>query len=48
MFKFGKKGPDNGRDYEKKSQRIYAWSNLLKAISKFLWLIVIIIVLAAL
>lgn len=34
-------------DYEKKSQRIYAWSHLLKSFSKFLWLIVIVIVLAA-
>lgn len=48
MFKSGKKGTNDGRDYEKKSQRIYAWSNLLKTVSKFLWLIVIIIVLAAL
>jgi uncharacterized membrane protein required for colicin V production len=48
MLKTGKKGPDDGKDYEKKSQRIYAWSDLLKTISKFLWLIVIVIVLAAL
>lgn len=34
-------------DYEKKSQRIYAWSDLLKSISKFLWIIVIVIALAA-
>ncbi|UCH97739.1 MAG: hypothetical protein JSV88_13050 [Candidatus Aminicenantes bacterium] len=48
MFKFGKKGSNDGRDYEKKSRRIYAWSDLLKSVSKFLWLIVILIVLAAL
>lgn len=34
-------------DYEKKSQRIYAWSDLLKTFSKFLWLFVIVIVLVA-
>ena len=34
-------------DYEKKSERIHAWSNLLRSISKFLWVIVLIIVLAA-
>lgn len=38
---------NNGSDYDKKSQRIHAWSNLLKALSKFLWIIVIVIVLAA-
>jgi hypothetical protein len=48
MFKLGKKAPDSGKDYETKSRRIYAWSDLLKTMSKFLWLIVIIIVLAAL
>jgi len=44
----GKKENGSGKDYEKKSHRIYAWSDLVKAFSKFLWLIVIIIVLAAL
>ena len=48
MFRFGKKGTTDGKDYEKKSQRLFAWSDLLKSISKILWLIVIIIVLAAL
>jgi hypothetical protein len=43
---FGKKKDSN--DYEKKSHRIYAWSDLLKAFSKFLWLIVIIIILGVL
>jgi hypothetical protein len=37
---------NNGSDYDKKSQRIHAWSDLLKAISKFLWIIVIVIILA--
>jgi len=36
------------RDYEKKSERLHAWSALLRSVSKFLWLIVIIIVLVAL
>lgn len=45
MSIFGKKDP---KDYEKKSNRIYAWSDLLKSFSKFLWIIVIIIVLGAL
>jgi len=48
MSIFGKKAQEEGKDYEKKSQRILAWSTLLKSISKFLWLIVIFIVLAAL
>lgn len=43
-----KKENGSGKDYEKKSNRIFAWSDLLKSLSKFLWLIVIIIVLAAL
>lgn len=47
MFKFGKKEPTPPKDYEKKSQRIFAWSELLKTLNKFLWLIVIIIVLVA-
>ncbi len=34
-------------NYEKKSERIHAWSDLLKSFSKFLWIIVIVIVLAA-
>lgn len=36
------------KDYDQKSDRIYAWSSLLRAVSKFLWLIVMVIVLAAL
>jgi hypothetical protein len=48
MFNFGKKGHNDGRDYEKKSQRLHAWSDLLRSISKFLWIIVIVIILAAL
>ena len=45
MSMFWKKDP---KDYEKKSDRIYAWSDLLKSFSKFLWIIVIIIVLGVL
>jgi hypothetical protein len=45
MSKFGKK---DSQDYEKKSQRLYAWSDLLKSFSKFLWLIVIVIILGVL
>jgi uncharacterized membrane protein required for colicin V production len=48
MVESGEKQPDQGSDYEKKSRRIAAWSDLLKSISKFLWLLVIIIVLATL
>ncbi|MCP5106199.1 MAG: hypothetical protein GY950_22625 [bacterium] len=43
---FGRKKND-GNGYEQKSQRIYAWSDLVKSLGKFLWLIVIIIILAA-
>ncbi len=42
----GNRPPDDNR-YEKKSNRIYAWSDLLKSFSKFLWLIVIAILLVA-
>ena len=48
MVESGDKQPGQGRNYENKSRRIAAWSDLLKSISKFLWLIVIIVVLAAL
>jgi hypothetical protein len=48
MVKSDDKQPVEGKDYESKSRRIAAWSDLLKAVSKFLWLIVIIVVLAAL
>ncbi len=33
--------------YEKKSGRIHAWSDLLRSMSKFLWLLVVVIVLVA-
>ncbi|MCP4152818.1 MAG: hypothetical protein GY757_34110 [bacterium] len=35
----------NGKDYEKRSRRIYAWSDLLNSLYKFLLLIVIIVAL---
>jgi hypothetical protein len=47
MSIFRKSDNNRGPDYEDKSRRIYAWSDLIKAASKFLWVIVIIIVLAA-
>jgi hypothetical protein len=34
--------------YEKKSERLHAWSDFIRSMSKFLWLIVILIVLVAL
>ncbi len=43
---FRKKKDSN--HYEKKSERIYAWSDLLKTFNKFLWLIVILIILGVL
>jgi len=39
---------DRGKDYEGKSRRIHAWSDLLKSLSRFLWLLVIVVVLVAL
>jgi hypothetical protein len=48
MSAFRNKGNKSGKDYEKKSERLHAWSHLLRSISKFLWLIVILIVLVAL
>lgn len=42
------KKENDGREYDRKSDRIFAWSSLFRSISKFLWLIVIIIILAAL
>jgi hypothetical protein len=38
----------NGGDYESKSGRLRAWSDLIKSMSKFLWVIVLVVVLAAL
>ena len=35
-------------DYENKSGRIRSWSDLIKSISRLLWVIIIIIVLASL
>lgn len=48
MSIFWKKKDNDDRNYEKKSSRIYAWSDLIKSTSKFLWLIVILIILVAL
>jgi hypothetical protein len=47
MFRSRDKDNKNGKDYEKKSGRLHAWSDLIRSISKFLWLIVILIVLVA-
>jgi hypothetical protein len=41
-------GKDYEKHYEKKSERIHAWSAFIRSISKFLWIIVIIILLGAL
>lgn len=48
MAFFGKSKKKDSRNYENKSERIHAWSALLRSISKFLWLIVVIVVLVAL
>ena len=45
---FKKKGPQEGKDYEGKSRRIQAWSGFLHSLSRFLWLVVIVIVLVVL
>lgn len=39
---------NNGNDYDQKSKRIHAWSDLLRSMGKFLWLIVILIILGIL
>jgi hypothetical protein len=44
MALFGK-NENNGKHYEKKSNRLHAWSDLIRSVSKFLWLIVILIIL---
>lgn len=48
MAFFGKSEKKDSREYESKSERIHAWSAFLRSVSKFLWLIVVVIVLVAL
>ena len=47
MFKSRKNKSRDGKDYEKKSNRIYAWSDFLRSSSKILWVLVFIIILVA-
>lgn len=47
MAIFGK-NENSDKDYDKKSNRLHAWSDLIRSISKFLWLIVILIILGVL
>ena len=44
----GNRPERRGKDYEGKSRRIHAWSDLLRSVSKVLWLIVVLIVVVAL
>jgi hypothetical protein len=48
MALFKKKETYNEQRYENKSQRLHAWSDLIKSISKFLWLFLIIVILVIL
>jgi hypothetical protein len=48
MALFRKKDPGEGKDYEGKSRRIQAWSSFLHSLSRFIWLVVILIVLVVL
>lgn len=45
MFRSRKNKPGDGNSYEKKSNRIYAWSDFLRSASKILWVLVFIIIL---
>jgi len=45
MFKSRKNKSRDGKEYEKKSNRIYAWSDFLRSSSKILWVLVFLIIL---
>ncbi len=42
------KGKERGDKYEKRSDRLFAWSDLLRSFSKMLWIIVVLIIVAGL